>query len=182
MSFMSIIITAKEPRHKEYTTPSMTFEPKVINLSKRNADETIDGIRDKLSKGEAINELELIYLPLYSSPSGKGLADLVDTAIKLTGDMPSEQESKKKIFALLFLLTAKDLSDEELNKIWEANAMALENNNAVRFVEKRGRDRGIEEAAIRFLKKGYAVLEIAETLDLSVDIVEDLKLKHVETT
>ena len=179
MPFISIIITAKEPRYKEHTTPSMAFKPKVINLSKRNADETIESIRDKLAKGEAINELEIIYLPLYHSPSGRSIAQLFDTSIKLSTEASGENKQKKdKIKSLLVLLTSKFISKEEMKNVLEANRMNLQNNSAVEIIEGWGFERGAEiakaETARRLAKKGLATDEIAEAVDMPLAWVEDV--------
>jgi hypothetical protein len=172
MPFISVIVTAKKPRYAEYITPSMTFKPRIVNLSERNADETIERIKDKIAKGEAVNELEIIYLPLYSSPSGKSLAELVSTSIKLTESMSSSNE--EKIISLLFLLTATDLTNAEMSMIWEANIVILEKNNAIRFFEGKGEERKAAETALELLKRGFSPLDIADIVKMPLTWVEGL--------
>jgi hypothetical protein len=67
--FTTIIITTKTPATPSYKNPSISFEPKIINLKERDADEALAEIDRRIKAGEqsSINELLLIYLPLYSS-------------------------------------------------------------------------------------------------------------------
>jgi len=105
----------------------MTFMPKIINLRERDADKVLAEIEQKLKAGEysRINELEIIYLPLYGSVSGKSTYDLLDKAIKLTPQVAKDDNQKQhKLQDLLILLTGSFLSDEELNKILEENMLA----------------------------------------------------------
>jgi len=69
IQFTTVIITAKKPRHTCYTSPSMTFAPKIINLKDRDADKALAEINKKLEAGKhnEINELEVIYLPCEST-------------------------------------------------------------------------------------------------------------------
>jgi len=151
ISFTTVIITTKKSTVTGYTSPSMTFTPKIINLKERNADETLKTINGKLEAGEhdSINILELIYLPLYGSKSGKSAAELLDTAIKLTPQVAKDDKQKQnKLQDLLILLTSTFISDEERNKILEANMLRLEGNPAVKTLEDRGRN----QKAIEILK------------------------------
>ena len=84
IDFTTIIITTQKPGVTSYTSPSMIFTPKIINLKERDADKTLVEIDRKLKAGENINELEIIYLPLYDSKGGKTTSELLDIAIKLT--------------------------------------------------------------------------------------------------
>ncbi|MCL2014696.1 MAG: hypothetical protein FWG68_00435, partial [Defluviitaleaceae bacterium] len=65
-----VILTLEQPKLTEYISESITFKPIIICLKERDADEALQNLQAQLKKGEPINELELIYLPLYNSKSG----------------------------------------------------------------------------------------------------------------
>jgi len=69
LDFETIVITNKVPKVTQYINSSVIFKPRIIVLSERNGDEVIARITRQIENGEPINELELIYLPMYSSPS-----------------------------------------------------------------------------------------------------------------
>ena len=135
ISFTTVIITAKEPRCTSYVSPSMNFTPKIINLKDRDADKALAEIDRKLKAGkhEEINELEIIYLPLYNS-----------------------------------------VSDNELNKIMEANMRILEDTTAFRVLEARGRSQEKESIAINMIRDGDDYTKIARNTGLSMERLEEL--------
>ena len=171
-----MIITTREPSVKKYTNPSITFKPKVINLKKRNADKVLAEIDIKLKAGDysGINPLEVIYLPLYGSDSGKTTAELLDTAIKLAPQVTQDKPKQQKLHDLMILLAGSFIDGEELNKILEANMINLENNSAVRVLEDRGRNRRDIEIAINMLRRGRSHQEISEDTGLSLERVTEL--------
>ena len=127
LPFTTVIVTTQKPSVTDYINPSMTFTPKIINLKNRDADKVLTEIEKKIQTGEHnnINALEIIYLPLYGSPSGKNTADLLDTVIKLAPKVAKDDKHKQnKIQDLLILLTGSFVSVEELNKILEENMLA----------------------------------------------------------
>jgi len=91
--FTTVIITATKPTETEYINKSISFKPIIIDLSERDADKTLAEIDRKIKAGEhsSINELEIIYLPLYTSKSGKTTADLLDIAVKLAPQVVKEE-------------------------------------------------------------------------------------------
>jgi len=199
--FTSIIITTKEPSTTNYTSPSMTFTPKIINLKNRDADKVLSEIEKKLNTGKHsdINELEIIYMPLYSSKSGMTIADLLDTAIKLTPKVAQDDKRKRhKLQDLLILLTCTFVSEEDINKILEANMRILEDNPAIRTLEEifirkgiqkgidqgmqkgidQGIQKGIEQAALSMLQEGDDYPRISRITGLSLDRIRELANEH----
>jgi len=181
--FTTVIITTKKPSIPDYKNPSVSFTPKIINLKERDADEALAEIDRKIKAGEqgSINELLLIYLPLYGSKSGKSTADLLDIAIKLTPKVAGEDKNKRhKLQDLLILLTSTFISEEERIKVWEANMRILEDNPAIIWLEDRGRNQGrLQERmdiARNMLRRGRnTVQEISEDTGLDVERIIDLQ-------
>ena len=183
IDFTTVIITTKSPNITTYKSPSMTFTPKIINLKERDADKVLEDIETTLKKGESINELLLIYLPLYGSSSGKTTSELLDTAIKLTVKATRDDETKmEKIHSLVILLSSTFVADEEFNRILEENSMYLENNRAIRLLEKRGMTRGLEQAAKNMLRRGRSVQEVLEDTGLEhkrlLELQAELDIKY----
>ena len=189
IDFTTVIITTKNPGATIYKSPSMTFTPKIINLKERDADEVLEDIETKLKNEdtESINELLLIYLPLYGSKSGKTTAELLDATIKLTTKVAKDDEAKKiKIHSLVLLLANSFITDEEVNKILEENSMNLENNRVVRILEERGVKKGIAQGmtqtAKNMLHGGLSLQEISKYTGLEhkrlLELQAELDIKH----
>ena len=155
--FTTVIITTQKPTKPTYKNPTVAITPKIICLKDRDADKVLAEIDRKLNAGEhdSINELELIYLPLYGSLSGKTTANLLDIAVKLTPKVVKEDKQKKnKLHNLLILLTSTFVSDEELSKILEDNMRILEDSPAVRVLEDRGVRKGIQQGIQQGILQG----------------------------
>ena len=181
IDFTSVVITVKKPTVTEYKSPSITFTPKIICLQDRDADVVLAEIDRKIKAGEheSINELEIIYLPLYGSKSGKSTPELLDTVIKLTPKVIKDDKPKQqKLYDLLILLTGSFVSDEELNRIMEANMRILEDSPAVRVLEDRGAIRGMNQKAIEIaqnmLQEGDDYPKISRVTGLTVDKIDEL--------
>ena len=177
--FTTIIITTKKPSVTSYSNGSVTFTPKIINLKERDADEVLLEIERKLEAGEPINELIVVYLPLYGSKSGKTTPELLDTVIKLTPLIAKGDEKKQqKLQDLLILLTSTFISEEELNKIWEDNMQILENNSAVKVFGNWGRNQGRQQEkiniALNMLQDGDDYAKVSRNTGLTMERVEEL--------
>ena len=183
--FTTVIVTNKKPSVTEYINASLSFKPKVINLRERDADSTLAKIKESLIKNEPVNELELIYFPLYGSDTGKTMYDLLDTAIKLVPQVAADSERRNKLHSLLILLTGKFADEEEFEKVLEANRMILEDNVAVKVIEKmgfkKGREKGREEVAREMITKDYDVAEISAITGLHLESIEKMKAEILET-
>ena len=177
MDFTTVIITAKKPRVTSYKNKSLTFTPKIIVLSERDADAVLAEMDRKIQAGEQaqINPLELIYLPLYGSKSGKTAPNLLDTAIKLTTKVVEDKQKQNKLQDLLILLTSTFISDEELNKIVEDNMRVLEDSPAVRVLESRGRNQEKIEVAKKMLQGNFDISSIIEITGFDATKLEELK-------
>jgi len=65
--FETVVFTNKKPHCSVNKCNCLSFNPKIINLGNYDAEETLGEIRAKIDKGEDINDLQLIYLPLFGS-------------------------------------------------------------------------------------------------------------------
>ena len=159
----------------------MVFKPKIINLKKRDADKVLAEIDKKLQAGDysGINTLEIIYLPLYGSESGKTTAQLLDTAIKLVPQVTkTDKHKQRKLHSLMALLACTFIGIEETKKIWEVNMRILEDNPFIVVVENHGMNRGRSEMAIEIaqnmLLDGDDYVKISRMTGLDVDRIAEL--------
>jgi len=142
-------------------------------------------INKKLKDGKCseINILEIIYLPLYGSASGKTTSDLLDEAIKLTSKAIGDKHKQHKLQDLLILLTVSFIGSEELNKILEANMKILEDSPVIKFFEDRfltqgltqGRNQTMIEIATNMLQRGRNIQEVSEDTGLDISKVAELQ-------
>ena len=181
MDFTTVVITAKKPTVAGYKNNSINFTPKIVVLCERDADKVLAEIDRKLNAGEQtlINPLEIIYLPLYGSESGKTTSDLLDAAIKLTPKVVDDKDKQQKLQDLLILLTVSFISDEEFRKVLESNMRVLEDSTAVRVLGEWGRTEGRNqekiEIATNMLRRGRNIEEVAEDTGLDVSKVAELQ-------
>ncbi|MCL2610611.1 MAG: hypothetical protein FWE02_02925 [Defluviitaleaceae bacterium] len=178
LDFETIVITNKVPKVTQYINSSVIFKPRIIVLSERNGDEVIARITRQIENGEPINELELIYLPMYSSPSGKSKKDLLGASLKLSHEAIQDTGTRKKTQDLLILLVSKYLSDEELKKVWEDNMTILEDNAAVRVFGEMGREQKAKETAILMLQKGFDRSTISEIIKKPLEWIEEIAINN----
>ncbi|MCL1997246.1 MAG: hypothetical protein FWG65_00585, partial [Turicibacter sp.] len=192
--FLTVIITLNKPKITEYVSDTISFKPIIVCLKDRDGDAAFADMAEKLEQGEPINELELVYLPLYGSKSGKTIYELLSSAIKLTAKIPQSPAKVDKLRSLLILQMGKFVNDEEFFRVLEENSMILENNAAVRVLERRGMERGVKigekrgeenglaRAALAMLKEDMDVQKIAQMLSQPIDWVKDLQNRQPEAT
>ena len=185
-------LTAKKTSITGFENPSLKFAPILINLSERDADEALQRISDKLEQGEPINELEIIYLPLYTSKTGKTMAELAGISFELVEKVAEQEEKekekkkkKKNLDDLLLLLMARCLTGEEFERIVKRNMVDMEYTDVVKIVGKVYEERGIEkgraeareekiQVAKELLKSGVEADTVARATKFPMD--EVLKL------
>ena len=174
MPFTTVIFTNKKPGVTYIKDETLSFTPTVINLGERDGDKLLEEIEEKISKGESINELELIYAPLYNS-SNKSVAQLLKEVMQLAPKAIVDEKESQKIMLLSVLLTNKFVSADEL----EAINMVLEEIKAFKLAESKGREKGSreekEKIAINLLRKGFDLITISEATDLTQEEIEKLQ-------
>jgi len=113
----SVILTNTPPKAREHKSRSANFTPGVIVLSERNADEALIKIKEKIRNGEDVNKLELLYLPMYISPKGRDMCDLLEEAISLTPAVSAIKEEREHIQSLMLLLMGRFVGTEKFRKV-----------------------------------------------------------------
>ncbi|MCL2015442.1 MAG: hypothetical protein FWG68_04265 [Defluviitaleaceae bacterium] len=165
----TIIITEKRPTVVEYQNQSITFKPKIICLKERDGDATLKKIKQQLAAGEPINELELIYLPMYGSEQGTTLYEFLDEVLKITPQIGDTATMTKKLQILILFLTIRTADIDEIKKVWVNNMGLLKDNVGIQALIEIGIDKGEENKKNKIvsmmqdlLKQGSTAEEILE--------------------
>ena len=143
--FTTIIITENRPAKMEYVNGSITFKPKIICLNERDGDATLQKIKQQLANGEPINELELVYLPMYGSNQGTTMYEFLESAIQLTPQISDNAQITKKLQLLLLFLTLRTADTSKIKKILEDNMTITNDHPVVQALLEIGNDRGRAE-------------------------------------
>lgn len=170
LNFETVIITNKPSTAQPVKTFSGSFSPKIISLKERDAEATIAEIEGKLSRGEKINLLELLYLPLYGN-TDKTEGELLDYAVKITPKATYNKHTQEKLTSLMFLLMSTFISKVEIKKVWRDNIMSLENNGFVNVIEEWSK----AKSALKMLSDGISIELISKYLEMPIEWVEEIQ-------
>ena len=125
---------------------------KYIDMSQLNADEKIEEVKEKIQRGEKINELELIFLPMMKSEKEKGL--LVEELIEIEKKLDIEWEKKEQMVITTLVLSNKLISEEYYHKILEEIRMIGVIEYGLQKAREEGMEKGIEKGMARGIEKG----------------------------
>jgi hypothetical protein len=168
IDFVTVILTFKTAAQKRLETPTLIFCPWIVNLRERDADELLEKIKEKIRRGEEINELELVFLPVCGSKE-RSVEQLLEEGIKLAMETPS----KEKVAALMLMLTNRLVEAEELKRIWE-EFKAMTRLKVLEVAEEIGMEKGMERVARIALKKEMPLESIQELTGLSRERIATL--------
>ena len=170
--FLTVIFVKNPTKLKEFRAAQLLFEPIIVQCSKFDADAILDRLRHDIAVGKPINELEAIYLPLFHSAKLTPTELFVESAA-LIKDMNVDDTQKRKMLALLVVLSGKIVDSNQLNAL--AGEVAKMGNVIIEVFEERGRNAEKEETAKKMIAKGYDSIEIIELTGLSLDRVGELR-------
>ena len=172
--FETIILTRKTVRKKTYIGGSIQFRPKVVNLNKRDGQATLKRIREKLDRGEPVNPLEIVYVPLYNN-SGVSYEDVYKEIIQLVPRVTPDKYEQERLLLLSALLTNKFVEKNEYRRILGAIKLVLKDNMLFKLIEEEK----TREYAIRFLELGVSADIIKKGLDLSDSEFDEIQKELV---
>jgi len=129
-------------------------------------------MRAALEKGEPVNELELIFLPLMKSRLSK--TELLRRTIELEKELP-EKELRNKVRELTLILADKIVDEKILDELWEELCMF----KVVKYAEEKGMEKGLEKGketvAKNMLSLGIDDELIIKATGLDQSIIDKLK-------
>ncbi len=126
------------PGTKSLDTGTIQYTIQQIIFKGRNADELLEKIRNALEKGQPINELELIFLPLMQSRLPKN--ELLLETIKLEKQLP-ERDIRTKVLGLTLVVSNRIVDKKLFDEIWEEVRML----KIMQYAEEKGIEKGIEK-------------------------------------
>ena len=139
---------------------------------------------------QEINPLEIIYLGLYNGNSNRSMTEMLKETISLLEPQEKNPRVLEQLLSLIFVANGRLLSHQDAKEIMEVMKMKIDDNPAMTALQEifeeegmakgleKGLERGLEKAqtemAIRALKKGLSLEDIAEITGLSLETVEEL--------
>jgi hypothetical protein len=119
-------------------TGSLQYTVTQLILGMRDGDALIEKIQSALKRGEDINELELIFLPLMKS--SLPVDALLRKTIELAKEIPRTTVGQK-ICELSLVVSNRIVDEETLGELWEELRML----KVIKFAEKKGMEKGLEK-------------------------------------
>ena len=175
------VIFVKEPTNiTELVSEQIRFKPLIVQCSNINADAMLEKLKKDLAEGREVNELEIIYLPLFASKK-LSPTQLFTESSKLIKRLNVNDEERMKLYALSIVLAGKVVEKDQLDKLWEEiklmrNAiLEYAEERGIKLGEERGKELNAKETARRLLAKGYDLEEIAEVTDISVEQLLEMR-------
>ena len=147
---------------------SLQYNVQQIVLSDRDGDALLSQMRAALEKGEQINELELIFLPLMKSRLTT--TELLRRTIDLEKELP-EKELRNKVRELTLILADKIVDQKILDELWEELRMF----KVVKYAEEKGIEKERETVAKNMLSLGIDDELIIKATGLDQSIIDKLK-------
>jgi predicted transposase/invertase (TIGR01784 family) len=110
-----------------------------VDLSERNADEIFKKVSHAIERGEAINELDIVFLPICHSENDS-VARLLEKGIQLAAKIPMNE----KIVALMLTLSNSLVEKDELKRMWK-EFVAMTKLKVLEVAEEVGIEKGKQE-------------------------------------
>jgi hypothetical protein len=106
--FKTYIITTSKPDAEKLDTSDVKFTPTVIKIFTWDGDKIFNDMVAKLEKGEKVNKLSLVYLPLTGGKTAK--LEKVKQALSLIPKVADNPALLKRLASLIFLVSNKILT------------------------------------------------------------------------
>ena len=132
-----VITKTKESMHK-INAGSLNYEVTILNLADGSWENDYKRLKTQVERGQEINELELIFLPLKKLDEENEI--YVDQSLALAKKLKTSKEMKTKIISMMVVLMDKYLTKEKILNIWEELNML----NIMKVAEEKGYERGRE--------------------------------------
>jgi len=156
----------------------LVFKPIIVQCSEIDADVMLDELKKDIDEGKPVNELKLVYLPLFRSIK-LNPTELFKESTKLIRSLNIENQPKQKALSLAILISGKVVDPEVLRQIYkEVKLMSTGNvilDVAEEYGEKRGIERHKEETARKMLYDGLDVLDIIRYTGIDAERLSQLR-------
>jgi hypothetical protein len=164
-----------------FNAGSLGYNTTVVNMSDKDGKEKMKELREKIEKGEEINYLELIFLPLMNSD--QDMVKRVKETIELEDKLDADQKFKNNLAALTIVLCDKFLSSENIIELWRDRKMV----KFFKYVEEQGKKKGKEEGRIegkqeeaRLILMRQVKVKFKNADNEIIDLINEAELSKIE--
>jgi hypothetical protein len=164
-----------------FNAGSLGYNTTVVNMSDKDGKEKLKELREKIEKGEEINYLELIFLPLMNSD--QDMVKRVKETIELEDKLDADQKFKNNLAALTIVLCDKFLSSENMIELWRDRKMV----KFFKYVEEQGKKKGKEEGRIegkqeeaRLILMRQVKAKFKNADNEIIDLINEAELSKIE--
>jgi len=123
---------------KVITTGSGKYNPIVIDFTQRNGRKRLAEIREAVEKGEPVNLLELVFLPLYGAETGTARSRLAEEALRFGSSLYHAEKISAVLLAAMLIISNKLIDRERLKALWEEIKML----DILEIAEEKGMEKG----------------------------------------
>ena len=174
--FITVIFVKNASSLTELNTEQLTFKPIVVQCSTIDADVMLARLKQDIADGKTINELELVYLPLFNSVKFSP-TELFKESTGLIKNLQIDDNSKRKLYALSVALVGKIVDESAIRTILEE--VNMEGNVIIKVAEEIGEERGAERRQEEIVKKmiheGCKTSDIIKFTGIDVDRLDELR-------
>ena len=178
--FITVVFVKNPTTVTELRTEQVHFKPIIVQCSKVDADAMLDELQKDITDGKSINELKLVYLPLFKSVKFSP-TELFKESTKLIKDLQVDDGYKRKMYALSIVLAGKVVDKSALEAAKEE--VLKMGNVIIEVFEKHGEERGMiigavrqqEEIACKMLYKGFKLSEINELTGVDLNRLNEIR-------
>jgi hypothetical protein len=160
---------------------SLGYNTTIVNMSDKDGKAKMKELRKKIEKGEEINYLELIFLPLMNSD--QEMVTRVKETIELEDKLDADQKFKNNLAALTIVLCDKFLSSENMIELWRDRKMV----KFFKYVEEQGKIEGKKEGKqegkqeeARMLMLRQIKAKFGDTENEIIDLINKAELSKIE--
>ncbi|MDR1532722.1 MAG: hypothetical protein LBS62_11185 [Clostridiales bacterium] len=152
MDFMSIIFTRHKPSATKLNFKALKFKPIIVCLADRDADKTLARLKEEIKNSGQVNELELIYLPLYASKN-LNVTELLMESAALVRQLDIPDVMADKILAMMLVLANKLVDKNSLDNIWKEFSRMYK-LKVLEVAEEQGMRKGVRKGVRKGMRKG----------------------------
>ncbi len=152
---------------KEIETPSGTYRPVVVDFGLKDGAKRLEEIRRAVGKGEEIDWMELVFLPLCGREGG----DLAERVLRFETELYRARKIPAKLLGATLVMSNRLIDRDRLEALWEEVKML--------DILEIAREKGIQEGKSIGIREGKS-LGIQE--GKSIGIQEGKTLGILENT
>jgi len=169
--FITVIFVKNPTKIRELRTEQMHFKPIIVQCSEIDADAMLSDLQRDIAAGKPVNELKLVYLPLFRSINFNP-TELFQESTKLINELQVDDGSKMKIYALSIVLAGKVVDAAILEAA--RKVVSLMGNVIIEVFENYGKELKQEEIARKMLIDNFKPSDIIKYTGIDVDRLSEL--------